>query len=1012
LTAERQAARADLVEWRERSEPRLETTMNPKTMALGLALGTLLAAAPARAQEKAADPEQQLAKAKLLCESQHDYQAACALAMTISSQQVATDEQKTQALILAAQCRQHLGQADDGKKLLTLAAAMKTASAKRAQELLGAGGETPLQDRIAKLVAEVGKLNEYDYGEFSKQPSTRDLLWIGEPAVPALAQLVQATDRLGAASAASYLLVSIGGDAAAVAMRAALQNPDPFFRRAVILGWDHTSDVEREPMRSAVLEALHHPDPRVRKQAISRLARSLLDFDAASALTEDPDPTVQAAAWEQVVEFAKHGRPDNDPLPDSWVDRLDRALHSTAPELRRAASNGLTIPALLRTPRGVRVVLEQLAAAGADDDGDTRWFRDVKANSHTAPAPLDLLIRAKEALQPWPTGDRRRDRRQELLASLVQASCSQPGSGANQIGWSATEKGNVFELMRRGPATVLLGWLSQNLEAADMPRVLALAAADGWAGAENILSRFDLTSVPDAVREEMVASLLKINDRYAQAERSDHPNSRPDRWTNWHVMSAVARLAVASGDRAIVQVARDAPTALGSVVSALLDESKRPASSIATSVYETLITIDDVPAEDRERHADPWKYSADRRDRLVAELARRGAAELLPILPEAYRLGLPTNLSSQGFNGSFSNRGLDHLFLPENSSQPRWENRFPAADAWKCVAACLSSGGPVALEHLAQLVPFVPPEVKADPQFQEVARDALQQALSAGPADAISSAWIVARLMSVGPPGWEEIAVQQFDGHYRGFLILQYVPTLTNALAACIQARPAQVDASAAKEFGRRVVQDPRPELRPALLSLLSSPFASVRQDVIESLSKAWPSAILDIADKVTHDADASVRQAAYSALAATLDRRAVPVLIEALHDQSSVKIVRDALDELQYYLDTKEKWRRVLDGAGLDAPDAAEALVKQAAADQPKATRLVAIESLGTLGVAETLPILIRFMGESDAEIAAAAKGAVERITRRAAEKEKSPGGDAPASKDGKSEKQDGGGN
>ena len=71
---------------------------------------------------------------------------------------------------------------------------------------------------------------------------------------------------------------------------------------------------------------------------------------------------------------------------------------------------------------------------------------------------------------------------------------------------------------------------------------------------------------------------------------------------------------------------------------------------------------------------------------------------------------------------------------------------------------------------------------------------------------------------------------------------------------------------------------------------------------------------------------------------------------------------------------------------------------MKQAAAGQPKATRLVAIESLGTLGVAETLPVLIQFMGDGDAEVAAAAKGAVARINRRAAD-----GKDTDAAKSGK---------
>jgi HEAT repeat protein len=128
------------------------------------------------------------------------------------------------------------------------------------------------------------------------------------------------------------------------------------------------------------------------------------------------------------------------------------------------------------------------------------------------------------------------------------------------------------------------------------------------------------------------------------------------------------------------------------------------------------------------------------------------------------------------------------------------------------------------------------------------------------------------------------------------------------------------------------------------------------------------------------------VRFTLSESLGSVFDRRAIPVLVELLQDSSEgVRgVAKKSLDSLQYVFEQKEKWKRVLEGAGLDSTNAAEALVKQAAAGQPKATRLIAIESLGTLGVAETLPVLIQFMGDSDAEVAAAATEAVTRINRQ----------------------------
>ena len=69
--------------------------------------------------------------------------------------------------------------------------------------------------------------------------------------------------------------------------------------------------------------------------------------------------------------------------------------------------------------------------------------------------------------------------------------------------------------------------------------------------------------------------------------------------------------------------------------------------------------------------------------------------------------------------------------------------------------------------------------------------------------------------------------------------------------------------------------------------------------------------------------------------------------------------------------------WKRIMDGTGLESSNAAEALVKQVRESKDKDVRLTAIESLGTLAVPETLPILIQLMTDLDPEISKAAKAA-----------------------------------
>jgi HEAT repeat protein len=72
--------------------------------------------------------------------------------------------------------------------------------------------------------------------------------------------------------------------------------------------------------------------------------------------------------------------------------------------------------------------------------------------------------------------------------------------------------------------------------------------------------------------------------------------------------------------------------------------------------------------------------------------------------------------------------------------------------------------------------------------------------------------------------------------------------------------------------------------------------------------------------------------------------------------------------------------WAKLAKDSGLSATSAAEALVQQAQSGDRK-VRLAAIDSLGTLAVPETLPVLIRLMQDQDAEVATRAGAAVQRI-------------------------------
>jgi HEAT repeat protein len=78
---------------------------------------------------------------------------------------------------------------------------------------------------------------------------------------------------------------------------------------------------------------------------------------------------------------------------------------------------------------------------------------------------------------------------------------------------------------------------------------------------------------------------------------------------------------------------------------------------------------------------------------------------------------------------------------------------------------------------------------------------------------------------------------------------------------------------------------------------------------------------------------------------------------------------------------DQKAHWDRITKGLDASPNSAAEKLLLQAKPGEPKAQRLLAITSLGTLGVPEALPFLIDWTKDSDAEIHTAATAAITQI-------------------------------
>src|SRR5690606_11186667 len=139
-----------------------------------------------------------------------------------------------------------------------------------------------------------------------------------------------------------------------------------------------------------------------------------------------------------------------------------------------------------------------------------------------------------------------------------------------------------------------------------------------------------------------------------------------------------------------------------------------------------------------------------------------------------------------------------------------------------------------------------------------------------------------------------------------------------------------------------------------------------------------------DLLLPLLRDPDEQVRIATCRHFAARVDLDAVPALLETLKDPEEQvrRAAAESLQAIRLYHDEKARWARVLGGKPeLGSAAAAERLVDQAAAEQPRDTRLLAIRSLGLLGAPETLPLLIEWTKDEDADVARAALEAVQRI-------------------------------
>jgi HEAT repeat protein len=988
------------------------------------------------AKQGAETPEQSVARAKLLADSEHDYEKALALAESVARDEKVASEVRGRALVVAARSLVQLGRADDAQNRLRVALGFGGPAADEARRLLDAGQtDQQLELRIAKAIEELFGSSNSDglkFGALDANQTARDLVWVGAPAVPRLAKVLADVDHLANVSGAAYLLGNIGTQDAADAIRAALQRQDPLYRRAVLRAFNAMEPVQLHrsfwdgPVRAAAVCLLSDSDASVRESALKD-GFGLMTIDEVLTGTRDPDDAVRIAAWRATHSWLHPGvRPE----PDSGVlvAALRRCLKEDRDPVRIAAATVLGDGPVRLSTDGRELAFESMldpALTGPVVQDLSGWLSSYGVNEaqqtmFRRPLPIDLLVRVAErfdrdARSNEPPASHAAGLSRNALRIWIRNSAAAHVGETDHRGWPASDRAKAWPLVRLGYGTDFLAWINENATREDLPAIVdaAIEAMDAVTIANVV--QYKTTAPTDEMRAPIANSILRVLEA-DRAGLDPEDKFRVERVRRW--CGALISLGTEEGDEALIRIAAEPNSRDASIASDLL---RRDTPVVQLRNLSKLVTIKIASTSGD----DFWK-----RNDALGRLAAAHSPELPKILATCYELGL--NGRSVNIRGSscIRPRGFAWLvardFGPDESVASRLDEERRASETsrrtqMRYVAASWNpsySEAEVreAFEACARVI---------NAGFWDDVRYSVDLLAESGPYDPIATAVlelatrivptvplvnkerephpIVGSLLLRRAPGWEELAMTGIlDTRWRE-AILKSLPEVTPNLLDRLSEVHDYEDTKMRKSLVARLSKEKNPAVRARAPDYLKDESGEVRAVAIPATLAVVSERALDLILPLAKDPDSGVRVMLCECLGSVFDRRAIPALVDLLQDpQEDVrKAAKSSLDALQYTFEQKEKWKRVLEGAGLDSTNAAEALVKQAAAGQPKATRLVAIESLGTLGVAETLPVLIQFMGDGDAEVAAAAKEAVARINRQS--KAGKDAGDAKAGKDGK---------
>jgi len=422
----------------------------------------------------------------------------------------------------------------------------------------------------------------------------------------------------------------------------------------------------------------------------------------------------------------------------------------------------------------------------------------------------------------------------------------------------------------------------------------------------------------------------------------------------------------------------------------LAELSERFDSSVLREALRTLLIWEAPPGTN---------FNPSIRARIFGELARLGDVAAIPLYPRAYELGLQkTSRISRGSQTSEAGRGIEWLGATSRRTAQQFMHGYQDGDlstAWRLLLE-----GPSRLEvwtdiensssHfqiptavLSVVLPHLPALAATWPKSNEAMQtrqawsnrlrsvlDTLRRLpIDQWQVDAELQA-TVRKLLTTAEP---DLAV----------ILCENLPR--QVIADCVSESLQLLDRH--KDSGPLVSALMRAGITPPLavwqrlraanqdqwlqmcLVLLQQPLSGELQALVEEVARSH--------------AGTDVRAAAGKALARTIGAAAVPTLLQQLRDPADnvKKTAQAALDELRTLQEQQRFWQAAQAGVDTAPASTAAKLLLQAAPNQPKERRLLAIRAMGTLGEPAALPYLIDWSADPDSELAAAARQAFEAV-------------------------------